>query len=308
MDIADLELNEGETNTERFEKLHSKTRDIKYHKIEREILKTSQKEYASDVMFMTQIIDSTELSNWTEAETEALNITYSLEYKWFKIASAFERVLKNDGMPVKVNKIYTLDDNLPWTNKIKNSPSGVECVLESVVTKEYLKGVKVIHKTAAKGLTCLTHAKSYFKTDKYRQGLGLMLEAMQYYGMLTIQLRDLETQVGRAQLEHGKNNNGGKKPTLIPVASYVQRVIDNYLIRNSNASDTEVFTYIINRLGENHKPKTSENVESTKTDFDELKEALSTLKEEWSENDNKTNLTLKLSTLRKWKQREIIKI
>lgn len=307
MDITDLELNVNETNTERFQKLHSKTLGFKYNKTEKHEIKTKQKTYVSDVIFLTRILSVKETYNLTEEDFEGQNIHYSLEYKWFKMASAFERVLLGSGMPAKVNKVYTFDDDLPWTDEIKKKLTRVGCVLEKVVTKEYLKDTKPIHKTAAKGLTCLEHAKSYFKVDKYRQGLGLMLEAMQYYGMLTIQLRDLETQVGRAQLEYGKNNNGGKKPSLKPIAPFVQKVIDNYLIKKPKASDTEVFTHITSSLGKNEKPKTSENLESTKTDLDKLIEAISELNKEQSKDDTKANLTLKVGSLRKWKTRGIIK-
>lgn len=308
MDITDLELKVNETNTERFQKLHSKTLGFKFDEIEQEEIKTKQNKYHSDVIFLSKTLYADDILNSTEAEDEGMNTIYSLEYKWFKMASAFENVLKKDGMPTKVNKVYTFDDDLPWTNAIKKEFIGIECVLEKVVTNKYLKGTKQIHKTAAKGLTRLERAKSYFKIDKCRLGLGLMLEAMEYYGMLTIQLRDLEIQVGRAQLEYGKNNNGGKRPSLKSIAPFVQKVIDNYLIKKPKASDTEVFNHITNRLEENEKSKTSENVESTKNDFDKLIDALSTLKEKRSQNDNKTSTTLKVHTLRKWKTRGVIKL
>lgn len=303
MDVTDLELKIGESNTERFEMLRSKTLGFKYNKIEKEELKTTQNKYTSDVVFLTRILHSEDFCNSIEAEMEGLNIVYSLEYNWFKIASAFERVLLEDGMPTKVNKLYTFDDNLPWTDEIKRKFESVECVLEKVVTKEYLQGTRLIHKTAAMGLTRLTHAKSYFKVDKSRQGLGLMLEAMQYYGMLITQLNDLEIQMGRAQLGYGQKNNGGKRPSLLPIAPLVQKVIDNYLIKKPKASNTEVFKHITKRLNEDNKLIENEN-----TNFYELRDAISDLKQKLSENNKKADLALKISTLRQWKTRGYIKL
>lgn len=303
MDVTDLELKIGESNTERFEMLRSKTLGFKYNKIEKEELKTTQNKYTSDVVFLTRILHSEDFCNSIEAEMEGLNIVYSLEYNWFKIASAFERVLLEDGMPTKVNKLYTFDDNLPWTDEIKRKFKSVECVLEKVVTKEYLQGTRLIHKTAAMGLTRLSHAKSYFKVDKSRQGLGLMLEAMQYYGMLITQLNDLEIQMGRAQLGYGQKNNGGKRPSLLPIAPLVQKVIDNYLIKKPKASNTEVFKHITKRLNEDNKLIENEN-----TNFYELRDPISDLKQKLSENNKKADLALKISTLRQWKTRGYIKL
>lgn len=303
MDITDLELNVNETNTERFQKLHSKTLGFKYNKTEKQEIKTKQKTYVSDVIFLTRILTVKDTYDLTEEDFEGQNIHYSLEYKWFKMASAFERVLLEDGMPAKVNKVYTFDDDLPWTDEIKKKLISVGCALEKVVTKEYLKGTKLIHKTAAKGLTCLEHAKSYFKVDKYRQGLGLMLEAMQYYGMLTIQLRDLETQVGRAQLEYGKNNNGGKKPSLRPIANYVQIVIDNYLQIKPKASNEEVYTFITKNISEDNKLENGE-----RTDIQALKAAIIELNKNYSANGESSDLKLKDTTLRLWKKENIISL
>lgn len=303
MDVTDLELKIGESNTERFEMLRSKTLGFKYNKIEKEELKTTQNKYTSDVIFLTRILHSEDFCNSIEAEMEGLNIVYSLEYNWFKIASAFERVLLEDGMPTKVNKLYTFDDNLPWTDEIKKKFKSVECVLEKVVTKEYLQGTRLIHKTAAMGLTRLTHAKSYFKVDKSRQGLGLMLEAMQYYGMLITQLNDLEIQMGRAQLGYGKKNNGGKRPSLRPIANYVQRVIDNYLLIKPEASNEEVYTFITKNISEDNKPENGE-----RTDIQALKAAIIEMNQKYSAKGGSSDLKLKITTLRLWKKKNIISL
>ena len=198
MDVTDLELKIGESNTERFEMLRSKTLGFKYNKIEKEELKTTQNKYTSDVIFLTRILHSEDFCNSIEAEMEGLNIVYSLEYNWFKIASAFERVLLEDGMPTKVNKLYTFDESLckqliPYIRLDKNIRA-FSLELNTATEKDFER-IKGVGKKLAQRIV------------HFRKALGGFVDKKQLYEVYGLEAKIVDKIIVNITVDESKINH-----------------------------------------------------------------------------------------------------